>query len=68
MPVEGDRHLETVDRILEIADESAQERELFHTSPIALRFVAPSRAYASMMHGQPTMMIELILVAGTRGG
>ena len=28
----------------------------------------PSPAYASMMHGQQTMMIELILVDGTRGG
>ena len=39
-----------------------------HTSPIALRFVAASDACASMMHGTPTMMIELILVSGTRGG
>ena len=38
-------------------------RRLFHTSPIALRFVAPSHAYASMMHGHGTMMIELILVS-----
>ena len=29
---------------------------------------APSNAYASMMHGQPTMMIELIMVADSRGG
>jgi hypothetical protein len=68
VPVEGDNHLRTVDRILEVADESARERKLFHTSPIALRFVAPSRAYASMMHGHRTMMIELILVSETRNG
>ena len=41
---------------------------LYHTSPFSLRFVAPSRAYASMMYGQPTMMIELIMVADSRGG
>ena len=46
----------------------AEQEKLVHTSPIALRFVAPSRACASMMEGQPTMMIELILVDGTRGG
>ena len=46
----------------------AERGKLVHTSPIALRFVAPSDAYASMMHGQPTMMIELIMVDGTRGG
>ena len=68
VPVEGDDHLRTVDRILELADESAREGKLFHTSPIALRFVAPSAAYASMMHDHRTMMIELILVSETRNG
>jgi hypothetical protein len=68
VPVEGDAHLRAVDRIIEIAGELARTRRLFHTSPVALRFVAPSEAYASMMHGRPTMMIELILVAETRGG
>jgi hypothetical protein len=67
VPVEGDVHLRTVDRILEIAAACAR-RKRFHTSPIALRFVAASKAFASMMHGRPTMMIELILVSGTRGG
>jgi L-gulonolactone oxidase len=66
--LEGDRHLETVDRILAIAARRRKDEKLVHTSPIALRFVAPSRACASMMQGQPTMMIELILVDGTRGG
>ena len=42
VPVEGDTHLRAVDRIIEIADELARSRRLFHTSPIALRFVAPS--------------------------
>jgi hypothetical protein len=61
------RHLEAVDRILAIAAERAGEG-VYHTSPFSLRFVAPSRAYASMMYGQPTMMIELIMVADSRGG
>jgi D-arabinono-1,4-lactone oxidase len=30
--------------------------------------VAPSRACASMMHDRATMMIELIMVEGSRGG
>ena len=67
VPVRDDVHLRTVDRILEVAASCAR-RGLFHTSPVALRFVAASDAYASMMHGTPTMMIELILVSGTRGG
>jgi L-gulono-1,4-lactone dehydrogenase len=60
------RHVEAVDRILKIATERAKEG-IYHTSPFSLRFVAPSRAYASMMHAQPTMMIELIMVTGSRG-
>ena len=67
VPVEGATHLRTVDRILELAAQYAGRR-LFHTSPIALRFVAPSRAFASMMFDRPTLMIELILVSETRGG
>lgn len=61
------RHIEAVDRILRIAAERAKEG-IYHTSPFSLRFVAPSRAYASMMYAQPTMMIELIMVTGSRGG
>jgi L-gulono-1,4-lactone dehydrogenase len=68
VPVEGDVHLRTIDRIVEVARECARTRRLFHTSPIALRFVAPSAAHASMMQGRPTMMIELILVSETRNG
>ena len=66
--LEGNRHLEAVDRILDIAAERRKRDKLVHTSPIALRFVGASQAYASMMQGQQTMMIELILVYGTRGG
>jgi L-gulono-1,4-lactone dehydrogenase len=66
--LEDDRHLRAVDRILEIARERRARERLYHTSPIALRFVAPSKAHASMMHGRPTMMIELIMAKGTRRG
>ena len=62
------RHVEAVDRILAIAAERRKKDRLYHTSPFSLRFVAPSTAYASMMYERPTMMIELILVDGTRGG
>jgi hypothetical protein len=60
------RHVEAVDLLLKIAGERRQEG-IYHTSPFSLRFVAPSRAYASMMYAQPTMMIELIMVTGSRG-
>ncbi len=60
------RHVEAVDAILAIAAKRAKEG-IFHTSPFSLRFVAPSRAYASMTYGQATRMIELIMVTGSRG-
>jgi L-gulono-1,4-lactone dehydrogenase len=61
------RHLDAVERLLDHA-ETWSRRGVWHTSPISLRFVAPSRAYASMMFDQPTMMVELILIAGTKRG
>jgi hypothetical protein len=65
--LEGDRHLDAVDSILERAASWAR-KGVYHTSPIALRFVAPSKAFASMMYAQPTMMIELIMVVGSHRG
>ena len=68
VPIDGGEHVAAIDRILAIAAEERAQNSRYHTSPIALRFVAPSGAYASMMHGRATMMIELIMVTGTRGG
>jgi hypothetical protein len=62
------RHVQAVDRILAMAAERRGRGRRVHTSPIALRFVAPSSAWASMMYEQATMMIELIMVDGTRRG
>jgi L-gulono-1,4-lactone dehydrogenase len=66
--IEDASHVEAVDRILAIAERRRREDGIYHTSPFSLRFVAPSRAYASMMHGQATMMIELIMVKGSKRG
>ena len=67
VPLEGDAHLRAVDRILEIADES-RGRAACSTRPPSRCGSSPRRPrYASMMHGRPTMMIELILVAGRAG-
>jgi hypothetical protein len=66
-PLEGGRHVEAVDRMIEIAHARAGEG-IYHSSPVSLRFVAPSRAYASMTYGQASMIVELIMVEGSRGG
>ncbi|MEN3280407.1 MAG: hypothetical protein V7607_1547 [Solirubrobacteraceae bacterium] len=66
--IEDGSHVAAVDRILAIAERRRREDGVYHTSPFSLRFVAPSRAYASMMHGRATMMIELIMVKGSKRG
>jgi L-gulono-1,4-lactone dehydrogenase len=69
VPVDArESHIRAVDRIIEIADEHREIGGVYHTSPIALRFVKPSEAYMSMMEGRPTMMIELIQMTRTEGG
>jgi hypothetical protein len=65
--IEDGLHLEAVDRVLEIAAAQRKNHRRYHTSPIALRFTAPSPAFASMMHDRASMIFELILVTGTRG-
>jgi hypothetical protein len=66
--LEGNRHIECIDRLLAIAAERRDREHLFHTSPFSLRFVAPSQSFASMMYGGATMMIELIMIDSTRHG
>jgi hypothetical protein len=66
--IEDDRHLEAVDRMLEIAAQQRKTKRRYHSSPISLRFTKASPAFASMMYGRDSMIMELILVTGTRGG
>jgi L-gulono-1,4-lactone dehydrogenase len=61
-------HVQAVERIFEIADRHREVGSIYHTSPIALRFVRASRACLSMMEGRDTMMIELIQATRTEGG
>ena len=69
VPVDDrESHVRAVDRIIEIADEHRRIGGVYHTSPIALRFVKASEKYLSMMEGRMTMMIELIQMTRTEGG
>jgi L-gulono-1,4-lactone dehydrogenase len=61
-------HLQAIDKILEIAGRHARLGDVYQTSPLALRFVAPSDAPMAMMHGRRTLMIELIMLRRTQGG
>ena len=68
VPTEGNRHVAAVERMIEIAERYRRDGAILHTSPVSLRFVAPSRALMSMMHGRETMMMELIQLVDTDGG
>ena len=38
-----------------------------HSSPVALRFVAPAAAHLAMQHGRSTCMMEIGMLVGARG-
>jgi hypothetical protein len=61
-------HLAAVEKIAEVAEERRRLGDVYHTSPISLRFVNRTDAYMSMMQGRKTMMIELIMATHTVGG
>ncbi len=61
-------HLAAVDKIVEVAGRRARVGDVYHSSPISLRFVKATDAHMSMMQGRDTMMIELIMSTHTVGG
>lgn len=68
VPLEGDAHVRAVETVFAVAAQRRRLGEAFHSSAFSLRFVKGSPAFASMMHGRDTMMIELILLTHTEGG
>lgn len=61
-------HLQAVDRIVAVAGRRREVGNVYHSSPISLRFVKATGASMSMMQGRDTMMIELIMATHTVGG
>jgi FAD/FMN-containing dehydrogenase len=61
-------HVRAVERIIEIAEHRREVAGVYHTAPIALRFVRATDARLAMMQGRDTMMIELIEIVDTEGG
>ena len=61
-------HVAAVERIIEIAEHHREAGGVYHTAPIALRFVRETTASMAMMQGRDTMMIELIQIVDTEGG
>jgi FAD/FMN-containing dehydrogenase len=68
VPIADDDHIRAVEAVLDTAERYRREGAIYHTAPVALRFVAASSALMSMMNGGETMMIELIQLVDTDGG
>jgi hypothetical protein len=70
VPVDFSRntHVAAVDEVIRIAGKWRRDGNVYHSSPISLRFVKQSTASLAMMHGRDTMMMELILFHPTKGG
>jgi D-arabinono-1,4-lactone oxidase/FAD binding domain len=61
-------HLKAVEDLIAVAAKHRELGNTYHSSPISLRFVRGTDSYLSMMEGRDTMMIELIMLRGTKGG
>jgi len=61
------RIYDVMDRIIALAEENRDDRH-YHTAPVAVRFVAPSRALVSPQYNQETVMFEVLMAKGTKGG
>lgn len=65
IPMKNNLYLEAIDKMFEIIQRLKQERDIYFTGPIAIRFVRAAEAYLSPMYGEDTCMIELIMPKGS---
>jgi len=68
LAVENGAYLAAAEKIIEIAERNRATKNIYHTVPFSLRFVASSDLYFSMMYGRQTCMIEVPMLDGTKGG
>lgn len=61
------RTVEVMDRIIRLVAAN-EEDKMFHTAPVAIRFVAPTDAYASPQYRRETVMFEVLMAKGNKGG
>ena len=68
LPMENGAYIAATERIIEVAERNRVNKNIFHSLPLALRFVARSDLYFSMMYGRETCMLEVPMLDNTRGG
>ncbi len=65
-PLKDNAYLAAIDELLALVEENTK-RGLYHNTPFGIRFVAPSKAYLSMMQGEAMCTVETALLSGTHG-
>lgn len=61
-------YIAAAEKIIEIAEHNRASKNIYHTVPFSLRFVAKHELYLSMMYGRDTCMIEVPMIYPTTGG
>jgi hypothetical protein len=68
LAADDDSYIAAAEKIIEIAERNRATKNIYHTVPFSLRFVAKHDLYLSMMYGRDTCMIEVPMVDPTTGG
>jgi FAD/FMN-containing dehydrogenase len=65
-PIKDNAYMAAIDSLIQLVEEN-KKRGLYHNTPFGIRFVAPSKAYLSMMQGEAMCTVETALLSGTHG-
>jgi len=68
LSVDDHSYIAAAEKIIELAERNRASKNIYHTVPFSLRFVAKHDLYLSMMYGRDTCMIEVPMVDSTNGG
>ena len=68
LAVDDHSYIAAAEKIIEIAERNRATKNIYHTVPFSLRFVAKHDLYLSMMYGRDTCMIEVPMIDPTTGG
>ncbi len=65
--MKDNHYITCIDKVLEAIEEKKKSKNLYHSAPIALRFVNSTEAYLSPMYHRHTCMVEVIMAKETKG-
>lgn len=65
-PLADHQYIHAIDALLETIEQN-RKKGMYHNTPLGIRFSGASKAYLSMMHGEPKCTIETAVLSGTNG-